>query len=152
VAGNEIWVWPQVISVNGITLFRQPISRNAPQGRGSRGNGNRRAATTSHNRRDAQPTRCSTAVSGPISRNAKATEKNIAPQITERSSNTTHARVDRSGPVLILSATRLLPPAASCHRIAGTPIRRPPGSCDHASCTVVCCDAVVSCCSAFNAS
>jgi hypothetical protein len=63
-----IWIWPQLIRVNGMTLFRHPITRKAPHRRAPRGTLNPRAATTSHSKSAAQPTRCSTTVTGPISR------------------------------------------------------------------------------------
>ncbi len=125
-----IWIWPQLIRVNGMTLFRHPMTRKAPQTRAPRGTFIPRAATTSHSSTAAQPTRCSTTVTGPISRRAMAIEKNDAPQITDSSTSSAQARVDRSIPSLLVSATRLPPSVESRHTLACVPIQDHP---DHAT-------------------
>jgi hypothetical protein len=59
-----------------------------------------------------------------------ATEKKVPPQITDSSTSSTHAPVDKSVPVLLMSATRLLPSIDSRHTLACIPIRQHP---DHAT-------------------
>jgi hypothetical protein len=53
-----------------------------------------RTTTTIHNTIIAQAVRCATAVSGPISSNATLIDRNDAPQMSDNTQSSIHARAD----------------------------------------------------------
>ena len=84
--------WPQAISPKGITLFSNPMTRKAPQMRGSWGTLRPMTSTAAQSATAAQPTRWATAQSGPISSRAIRMETKDAPQIAASSSISVQAR------------------------------------------------------------
>ena len=85
---------PQARKKKGRTLFSTPITRKAPQTRGSLGIALPDSKTAAQSTSIAQKQRCSTAVNGPISSSAMRVDRKDPPQISARRRSCAQATPD----------------------------------------------------------